>query len=147
VLLSSSDKIFRNRTSNNLPCDSKIYQISGVSDDGSRNLSDKRREILSDNGISSNVSNALALKSQPLASPILPALSSPPLFTMWLAWLAFSLSLASPTFAGVKEVWWNLTYVSNANPDGLQERRVIGVNGTWPCVSTGYPRLKLKYSL
>jgi hypothetical protein len=55
---------------------------------------------------------------------------------MWLTWVAFFFTLVSPTFAGVKEVWWNLTYVDNANPDGLYERRVIGVNGTWPCVST-----------
>jgi hypothetical protein len=53
---------------------------------------------------------------------------------MWSTWVAFFFTLASPTFAGVTEVWWNLTYVENANPDGLYERRVIGVNGTWPCV-------------
>lgn len=29
---------------------------------------------------------------------------------------------------------WNVTYV-NANPDGLFERRVIGVNGAFPYVS------------
>ncbi|KAN0107686.1 Fet3 protein [Russula decolorans] len=51
---------------------------------------------------------------------------------MWLTWVAFLFTLAPPTFAGVNEVWWNLTYVDNANPDGLYERRVIGVNGTWP---------------
>ncbi|KAG7097676.1 hypothetical protein E1B28_005002 [Marasmius oreades] len=34
--------------------------------------------------------------------------------------------------ATVHEVWWNLTYVENVNPDGLAERRAIGVNGTWP---------------
>lgn len=33
--------------------------------------------------------------------------------------------------AAVHEVWWNITY-AQANPDGLKERRVIGVNGTWP---------------
>lgn len=33
--------------------------------------------------------------------------------------------------AATVEHWWNITYV-NANPDGLFERRVIGVNGTWP---------------
>ena len=55
---------------------------------------------------------------------------------MWLAWVAFSFTLASTTFADIKEVWWNLTYVNNANPDGLYERRVIGVNGSWPYVST-----------
>lgn len=41
---------------------------------------------------------------------------------------------ASPALAAVRELWWNLTYVENANPDGLSPRRVIGVNGTWPCV-------------
>lgn len=55
---------------------------------------------------------------------------------MWLTWVAFFFTLAPPTFAGLNEVWWNLTYVENANPDGLYERRVIGVNGSWPCVST-----------
>ncbi|KAJ7578602.1 Fet3 protein [Mycena floridula] len=45
----------------------------------------------------------------------------------------FSLLFAvSPVLAGVKEIWWDLTYVQNANPDGLAERRVIGVNNTWP---------------
>lgn len=28
---------------------------------------------------------------------------------------------------------WNITY-TQANPDGLFERQVIGVNGTWPYV-------------
>ena len=37
-----------------------------------------------------------------------------------------------PVVAGVQEIWWNLTYVEQANPDGLYPRRVIGVNGTWP---------------
>ncbi|KAG7097625.1 hypothetical protein E1B28_004958 [Marasmius oreades] len=40
--------------------------------------------------------------------------------------------LVSPVFAAVHEVWWNLTYVHGVNPDGLAERRVIGVNNTWP---------------
>ena len=44
-------------------------------------------------------------------------------------------ALASPVLAGVQEIWWNITYVQNASPDGLFERRVIGVNGTWPYVS------------
>ncbi|KAF7291853.1 Fet3 protein [Mycena indigotica] len=39
---------------------------------------------------------------------------------------------ASPALAAVHELWWNLTYVENVNPDGLKPRRVIGVNGTWP---------------
>ncbi|KAH9000834.1 Fet3 protein [Lactarius hatsudake] len=51
---------------------------------------------------------------------------------MWLHWLALLYVLASPAFAGVTEVWWNITYVEDANPDGLFDRRVIGVNGTWP---------------
>ncbi|WRT64797.1 uncharacterized protein IL334_001731 [Kwoniella shivajii] len=33
--------------------------------------------------------------------------------------------------AAVLEHWWNISYAT-ANPDGLYERRVIGVNGTWP---------------
>lgn len=33
--------------------------------------------------------------------------------------------------AAVVEKYFNLTWVM-ANPDGLQERKVIGVNGTWP---------------
>ncbi len=45
--------------------------------------------------------------------------------------------LASPVFAGIQEVWWNITYVHGVNPDGRYPRRVVGVNGTWPyvCVS------------
>jgi iron transport multicopper oxidase len=46
--------------------------------------------------------------------------------------LLLLLTIVSPVLAGVKEIWWNLTYVENASPDGLFERRVIGVNGTWP---------------
>ncbi|CCM05087.1 uncharacterized protein FIBRA_07294 [Fibroporia radiculosa] len=34
--------------------------------------------------------------------------------------------------AGIKEMWWNVSYVENTNPDGLYPRRAIGVNGTWP---------------
>lgn len=41
------------------------------------------------------------------------------------------LAVASPALA-VQELWWNITYVENAMPDGLAERRVIGINGTWP---------------
>lgn len=47
----------------------------------------------------------------------------------------FPLIFVAPVLAGVQELWWNITYVENANPDGLFERRVIGVNGTWPYVS------------
>jgi iron transport multicopper oxidase len=42
------------------------------------------------------------------------------------------LPLAAPALAGVQEIWWNLTWVENVNPDGLFERRAVGVNGTWP---------------
>ncbi|KAI8986650.1 Fet3 protein [Trametes punicea] len=50
-----------------------------------------------------------------------------------MKWFALALlSATSPALAAVKEIWWNITYVENANPDGLQPRRVIGVNGTWP---------------
>jgi len=45
---------------------------------------------------------------------------------------ALLLSSASLVAAGVQNVWWNITYVDDVNPDGLQPRRVIGVNGTWP---------------
>lgn len=41
-------------------------------------------------------------------------------------------ALALPAIAGVQEHWWNITFVENANPDGLFPRRVVGVNGTWP---------------
>jgi iron transport multicopper oxidase len=44
----------------------------------------------------------------------------------------FLAALVSPALAGVHEIWWNITYVENASPDGLFERRVIGVNNTWP---------------
>lgn len=42
------------------------------------------------------------------------------------------LAAVSPVLAGTKEIWWNITYVQDANPDGLFARQVIGVNGTWP---------------
>jgi iron transport multicopper oxidase len=44
------------------------------------------------------------------------------------------LAAVSPVLAGVQEIWYNVTYVNDANPDGLAERRVIGINGTWPYV-------------
>jgi iron transport multicopper oxidase len=34
--------------------------------------------------------------------------------------------------AGVQELWWDLTFVENVNPDGLSPRRVMGINGSWP---------------
>ena len=48
------------------------------------------------------------------------------------------LSVVSPALAAVHEIWWNITYVQDANPDGLQARRVIGINGTWPYVSVPF---------
>ncbi|KAF9435748.1 hypothetical protein BGZ76_005611 [Entomortierella beljakovae] len=45
-----------------------------------------------------------------------------------LALLALAATAAN---AAVVTYNWNITYV-NANPDGLQERRVIGVNGQYP---------------
>ncbi len=62
---------------------------------------------------------------------------------MLLTRVIFFFTFAAPTFAAVKEVWWNLTYVDKANPDGLYERRVIGVNGTWPCVLSSHTRRRL----
>lgn len=40
-----------------------------------------------------------------------------------------------PALAAIKDVYWDITYVQNVNPDGLFERRAIGVNGTWPYVA------------
>lgn len=45
-----------------------------------------------------------------------------------LAVLALAATAAQ---AAVVTYNWNITYV-NANPDGLQERRVIGINGQFP---------------
>ncbi|TYJ55000.1 hypothetical protein B9479_004311 [Cryptococcus floricola] len=48
------------------------------------------------------------------------------------ALLASALSFAATTAqAATVEHWWNVTY-SQANPAGLEERRVIGINNTWP---------------
>lgn len=44
-----------------------------------------------------------------------------------LALSCFPLSVYSAT----QSLEWNITYTT-ANPDGLFERRVIGVNGKWP---------------
>ncbi|RXW17297.1 hypothetical protein EST38_g8554 [Candolleomyces aberdarensis] len=41
-------------------------------------------------------------------------------------------TVVRPVISGVHEVWWDITYVQNVNPDGLFARRVIGVNGSWP---------------
>ncbi|ESK96311.1 multicopper oxidase [Moniliophthora roreri MCA 2997] len=40
--------------------------------------------------------------------------------------------LGAPALAAIQEVWWDITYVDQVNPDGLVQRRVIGVNDTWP---------------
>ncbi|KAJ1663137.1 ferroxidase fet3 [Coemansia sp. RSA 1813] len=45
--------------------------------------------------------------------------------------LALALAIAAVTSAKRVELDWNITYVQ-ANPDGLNERRVIGINGKWP---------------
>ena len=42
------------------------------------------------------------------------------------------LSAVSPALAGIKELWWNVTYVDDVNPDGLFPRQAVGVNGSWP---------------
>ncbi|WWD18251.1 hypothetical protein CI109_102701 [Kwoniella shandongensis] len=42
-----------------------------------------------------------------------------------------ALALVASVQAATIEHWWNITYAT-ANPDGLQERRVFGINGTWP---------------
>ncbi|WVQ76952.1 hypothetical protein IAR50_006631 [Cryptococcus sp. DSM 104548] len=48
------------------------------------------------------------------------------------ALLASALSLAATTAqAATVEHWWNVTYTT-ANPAMLEERRVIGINNTWP---------------
>lgn len=61
--------------------------------------------------------------------------SSPHATTLQLlAGFALGLAALPGALAAVSEVWWNVTYVDNVNPDGLFPRRVIGVNGTWPCV-------------
>ncbi|KAG2146288.1 Fet3 protein [Suillus clintonianus] len=51
---------------------------------------------------------------------------------MWCRQLLPFLALLPPALAGIQELWWNITYVLDANPDGLFERRVVGVNGSWP---------------
>jgi iron transport multicopper oxidase len=51
---------------------------------------------------------------------------------MLLTYLLALLLVAPHALAGVTELWWNITYVDDINPDGRFPRRVIGVNGTWP---------------
>ncbi|BEI84084.1 hypothetical protein CcaverHIS002_0406880 [Cutaneotrichosporon cavernicola] len=45
--------------------------------------------------------------------------------------LIAALPLLSVAQAAIIEHWWNISYTT-ANPDSRFERRVIGVNGTWP---------------
>jgi len=73
------------------------------------------------------------LKSSPRCLEYIETPSRSLLFMMWISSLTSALLvLTPPVLAGIHEVWWNITYVENANPDGLHPRRVIGVNGTWP---------------
>ncbi|OXC70368.1 hypothetical protein AYX13_00838 [Cryptococcus neoformans] len=51
--------------------------------------------------------------------------------TRILALFATVTLLAQAVSAATVEHWWNISYAV-ANPDGLFERRVIGVNGSWP---------------
>ncbi|KAJ7018956.1 Fet3 protein [Mycena alexandri] len=51
---------------------------------------------------------------------------------MWTTHLLATLLVAAQAFAGVVEVWWNLTPVNNVNPDARFPRQVFGVNGSWP---------------
>ncbi|CAE7080286.1 unnamed protein product [Rhizoctonia solani] len=48
-----------------------------------------------------------------------------------VATLLVASSSLPPVLAGIHEIWWDVTYL-NSNPDGLHDRRVIGINGTWP---------------
>ena len=57
----------------------------------------------------------------------------PPLLRSFLMRSSLCLVVAAvPTFAAIKDVFWDITYVDNVSPDGLFDRRAIGVNGTWP---------------
>jgi iron transport multicopper oxidase len=48
-----------------------------------------------------------------------------------LAFLACLLTLAITTNAETVTLDWNITWV-RANPDGMAERPVMGINGQWP---------------
>ena len=48
-----------------------------------------------------------------------------------LSTVAAAVGTAGIAQAAVVDYYWNITYAT-ANPDKLFERRVIGVNGTWP---------------
>ncbi len=43
-----------------------------------------------------------------------------------------ALLLSQVSLAAVLEYSWTVDWVSSVNPDGLFERRAIGVNGVWP---------------
>lgn len=49
---------------------------------------------------------------------------------MWLLFAAFSFQILAAS-ASTHTYDWNVTWV-NANPDGMQERPVVGINGQWP---------------
>lgn len=51
--------------------------------------------------------------------------------TLGLFWLVGFLVHILSVSAETLNYEWNITWVS-ANPDGLQERLVIGINGQWP---------------
>ncbi|CAO1638951.1 unnamed protein product [Sympodiomycopsis kandeliae] len=49
-----------------------------------------------------------------------------------ISYCGLAIYAATVAKAALVEQWWNVGYVQDINPDGLQPRRVIGVNGTWP---------------
>lgn len=51
--------------------------------------------------------------------------------------LALLALVSAAAHAAVVTYDWNITYVTT-NPDGLMERRVIGINGQFPYVSSYY---------
>jgi hypothetical protein len=63
---------------------------------------------------------------------LLSKVAFPPFLSIMRASLLSLAVLASSAFAGLQELWWNVTWVEDVNPDGLFARRVIGVNNTWP---------------
>jgi iron transport multicopper oxidase len=62
----------------------------------------------------------------------------PPVKTLALLGLATAVANAA-----VVTYNWNITYV-NTNPDGLMDRRVIGINGQFPCVSSLFVQLQCR---
>lgn len=49
-----------------------------------------------------------------------------------IAAAAFATAFTTLANAALVEQWWSVEYVDGVDPLGLQPRRVIGVNGTWP---------------